>query len=366
MITISLCMIVKNEEATLARCLESAGGAVDEIIVADTGSEDKTKEIAGKFTDKIYDFLWEDDFSAARNFSFSKAGMDYILWLDADDVLSEESKRKLLELKNSLSKEVDVVMMPYVTGVNPDGSPSFFYYRERILKNHGGFRWEGRVHEVIAPRGKIVYEEIPVYHRRENKPDSDRNLRIYEKMLLQKAEFEPREQFYYARELFYHEKYEEAQEAFRKFLDKKEGWVENKIDASRLIALCQERTGRKKEAFNSLLSSFLYDVPRAEICCELGRLFMEEHLYKQAIFWYEQALLVERKEKEGAFVEEDCYGFLPCIQLCVCYDRIGEHWKAYAYNEKAITYKPWDTACQYNRQYFSEKWNFGKNKNSDC
>lgn len=70
MITISLCMIVKNEEKVLARCLDSIADLMDEIIIVDTGSSDNTKEIAKKYTDKIYDFAWIDDFSAARNYSF--------------------------------------------------------------------------------------------------------------------------------------------------------------------------------------------------------------------------------------------------------------------------------------------------------
>ncbi|NLG25997.1 MAG: glycosyltransferase, partial [Clostridiales bacterium] len=67
MITISLCMIVKNEEETLPRCLSCVRDAVDEIVVVDTGSTDRTKQVAAAFTDKIYDFQWIDDFSAARN-----------------------------------------------------------------------------------------------------------------------------------------------------------------------------------------------------------------------------------------------------------------------------------------------------------
>ena len=85
MITISLCMIIKNEEAVLARCLNSILELMDEIIIVDTGSTDRTKEIAAKYTDKIYDFAWNSDFSAARNFSFSKATMDYIYVADADE-----------------------------------------------------------------------------------------------------------------------------------------------------------------------------------------------------------------------------------------------------------------------------------------
>ena len=73
MIKISLCMIVKDEEQVLNRCLTSVEGIADEIIIVDTGSTDKTKDIAKKFTDKIYDFKWVNDFSKARNYSFSKA-----------------------------------------------------------------------------------------------------------------------------------------------------------------------------------------------------------------------------------------------------------------------------------------------------
>ena len=69
MITISLCMIVKNEERVLKRCLDSVRDLVDEIIIVDTGSTDATKRIAAGYTDKIYDFTWNDDFSAARNFA---------------------------------------------------------------------------------------------------------------------------------------------------------------------------------------------------------------------------------------------------------------------------------------------------------
>ena len=85
MITISLCMIVKNEERTLARCLDSVAGITDEIVIVDTGSSDRTMEIAAQYTDRIFMYEWADDFAAARNFSFDQATQEYILWLDADD-----------------------------------------------------------------------------------------------------------------------------------------------------------------------------------------------------------------------------------------------------------------------------------------
>ena len=106
MISISLCMIVKNEELVLGRCLDSVKNLMDEIIIVDTGSTDKTKEIASLYTNKIYDFPWINDFAAARNFSFSKATKDYIMWLDADDVLLYEDNKKLQQLKENLDVSV--------------------------------------------------------------------------------------------------------------------------------------------------------------------------------------------------------------------------------------------------------------------
>ena len=151
MITISLCMIVKNEEDVLARCLECVHDIVDEIIIVDTGSEDSTKEIAKRYTKHIYDFPWIDDFSAARNFSFSKATMEYCMWLDADDILLEPDRIDLLKLKQSLTPAPDMVMMKYHTSFDENGEPTFSYYRERLIRNRAGYQWEGAIHEVIAP-----------------------------------------------------------------------------------------------------------------------------------------------------------------------------------------------------------------------
>ena len=92
MITISLCMIVKNEQDTLPRCLDSVQGLIDEIVIVDTGSTDRTVEIAKTYTDRVETFPWCDDFAAARNFSFSLARKEYCLWLDADDVFLPDDR----------------------------------------------------------------------------------------------------------------------------------------------------------------------------------------------------------------------------------------------------------------------------------
>ena len=94
--TISVCMIVKNEEENLGACLDCLKEIADEIIIVDTGSVDATKSIAAKYTHKIFDFTWVNDFAAARNFAFSKATMDYIYSADADERLDEENIKRFL------------------------------------------------------------------------------------------------------------------------------------------------------------------------------------------------------------------------------------------------------------------------------
>ena len=353
MASVSLCMIVKNEEEVLARCLESVQEIVDEIIVVDTGSTDNTREIAERYTQQVYDFAWKDDFAAARNFSFSKAHGDYCLWLDADDVIEPEDQEKLRQLKSTLSPEVDMVMMPYHIAFDEKGIPTFSYYRERMIRREKGFRWQGRVHEVIPPAGNLLYSDAAVSHRKIGPGDPDRNLRIFERMLREKGALEPRHQFYYARELLYHQRYQEAIREFTDFLDGGRGWIENNIDACRQLAQCYGATGERQQILPALFRSFFYGAPRAETCCDIGAYFMEQGDYTTAIFWYELAASRPRDDTSGAFVLPDCYGFIPYLQLCVCYHQLGYREEAIRYNELAGKIHPDAPAVLHNREYFA-------------
>lgn len=125
MITINLCMIVKNEADVLERCLSSVKNIVDEINIIDTGSTDQTKEIAAPYTDRIFDFEWIDDFSEARNFSFKQVTKNYILWLDADDILLEKDQIKLIKLKKEANPSFDAMSMDYHLSFDEDGNVTF-------------------------------------------------------------------------------------------------------------------------------------------------------------------------------------------------------------------------------------------------
>ena len=268
MISLSLCMIVKNEEAVLERILKPVSQVMDAILIADTGSSDRTKEIAEQYTSQVFDFPWCDDFSAPRNFLLEKVSTDYWMWLDADDVLDEENLEKLKSLKETLDPGTDVVMMEYAAGFDQSGRTTFSYFRERIMKTSRNFRWNGAVHETVIPEGNIIYSDVVIQHRKCGKSDPDRNLRIYEKMLAGGETLEPRHQLYYGRELYYHQRYPETEAVLVEFLKNPSGWLENKIDACFVLGQCYRKMGEKKSALEAFLYSLTMDVPRAEICCE--------------------------------------------------------------------------------------------------
>ena len=356
MAELSLCMIVRDEEKVLKRCLESVADAVEEIIIVDTGSVDGTRKIAAEFTEKVYEVPWKADFSAARNFAFAKASKEYLLWMDADDLLPAEDKEKLLALKEELSEiQADCVMLPYDAAFDADGKVTFSYERERILRNCPQAKWVGRVHEVIPPFGTVLHRDVHIEHRKEEKPYSRRNLEIYETMLAEGVKLDARERFYFARECYYHGNYAKAVIYFWKFLQDPAAWVENKIEACRFLYYCLMELEQEKEAIAALLQGLMFAPPNGELCCELGKFFFRKEEWKQAAFWYENALHAEKRMESGAFIQSDCYGYLPCIQLCVCYDRLGDWEKAKMYNDMAGMFKPKDAAVEYNRRYFGVK-----------
>ncbi|WP_010631893.1 CDP-glycerol glycerophosphotransferase family protein [Sporolactobacillus vineae] len=165
---ISLCMIVKNEESVLQRCLESVKDGVDEIVIVDTGSTDKTKEIAKQYTDKVYDYKWNDSFSEARNFAQSKATSEWILALDADEFVDHQN---LLELRDELKENKNDFNMCVVKIYNfagRDAQTIFNNYHVRIYKNDPAIKYYRAIHEQLKRMdGKELRSHVSrlvVYH----------------------------------------------------------------------------------------------------------------------------------------------------------------------------------------------------------
>ncbi len=358
MITISLCMIVKNEEEILHRCLDSVKDIVDEIIIVDTGSKDGTKEVAKNYTDKVFDFEWINDFAAARNYAYSKATMEYILCMDADDLLMEEDREKLLLLKETLPQNVDYVNMQINLVVDENGKATHKMMSNRLVKRSCNFKWVGAVHECLERWGNSHISDVAITHKKIHQ-NTDRNINIYEERLRRNEDFSPRDLYYYANELNDHRRYKEALEYYLKFLDTRLGWFEDNIAACGKICDIKIQLNDFDGALQYNLQSLKYDAPRAEFCCRMGYIFLIKKMYKQAVFWYKLATELEKQSEIMGFVNKACWTWLPHIQLCVCYDCLGLHQKAYEHNEAARFFLPNDQRVLYNKEYLE---NILKNK----
>jgi tetratricopeptide (TPR) repeat protein len=200
--TISLALIAKNEEKNINRLLDSVEGCFHEIILTDTGSTDKTKEIAIARGCKVSDFEWVNDFSKARNFAFSQATKDFVMWLDLDDVLSD--KKGFIQWRDTAMQYNDFVFATYNYALDKDGKPIVSFVRERVMRRSIAPQWRYPLHEgvLLKPEWRCSYATTwAVNHMRDMEDiaqDKSRNIKILEEM----KDLDGRMHFYYGKELY--------------------------------------------------------------------------------------------------------------------------------------------------------------------
>ncbi len=348
-------MIVKNEEDVLGRCLDSVHDLVDEINIVDTGSTDRTVEIAKQYTDRVYFYKWNGKFKDARNKSFEYATKDYIFYLDADDVLLEEDRNKFKQLKQTLDPSVDSVSMYYHAGHDEFGNVTLTFRRNRLLKRSRNFRWEGDVHNYIPVSGKIINSDIAITHKKK-KHAVGRNLNIYEEKLKRGDTFTPRDYFYYGNELRENGHYQQAIGSYTKNIEMEEGWIEDKVYACINRADCYRLIGDTKNELASLFHSLVFaKTPRPEICSRIGFNLQKQGDYQSAIYWYTLATTLEIDENKWSFTYPAYATWYPHLQLCVCYYHIGDFKKSYEHNELARKYRPTDQRILFNKKLLESK-----------
>ena len=336
MISISLCMIVKNEEQVLKRCLLSVFDLMDEIIIVDTGSTDRTKEIAREFTDKIYDFTWTGNFSDARNFSFSKASMDYIYCADADDVLDEANRQRFLLLKKTLLPEIDIVQMYYCNQLAYNTIYNYDKeYRPKLYKRLRSFCWEGAIHEAVRLTPLIYDSDVEILHMPSGEHTS-RDLQAFEALHQEGIRLDKRLHNIYAKELFISGKDEDFIAALPAFL-------ESLSDTSRLEDEIAEASCVVSKAYrlsSDTANFFKYALKNvagkgcSEICFELGTYYQDIGDYEEAIIWYYNAAFETK-----SILNIHTGGDLPLFAIANCYDKLGLTDEAQNYREAGNNWK---------------------------
>ncbi|MHC6179292.1 glycosyltransferase family 2 protein [Clostridium sp. JNZ X4-2] len=187
---ISACMICKNEEKNIEKCINSYKEVADEIVVVDTGSEDNTGYLAEKLGAKVYDFKWIDDFAAAKNYAIDKAEGDWIIFLDADEYFDKDSSYKIKNILKSINnKKYDAVGCKLI---NIDDYENIIdsFMQIRIFRNKSSIRYKNNIHEVLSKKnGKLelisYYDELNIYHtgyaQSISKKKAIRNLKLLKK-----------------------------------------------------------------------------------------------------------------------------------------------------------------------------------------
>ncbi len=316
MTTFSCCMIVKNESKVLARCLDSIADLMDEIIIVDTGSTDNTKEIAARYTDKIYDFAWTDDFSAARNFSFSKAAMDYIYAPDADEYLDEENHRQLALVKEYMDPAIEIVQMMYHTVSENTVLNITDEYRPKLFKRLRSFTWIDPIHETVRLEPLVFDSDIVITHA-PTSGHANRDFAIFKKAILKDGGLSDKVTLMYATELIKNGKQADLQEAKDYFYELYQGHPDENIKiASACVLVREARLAHDKAAMEALLKDYQLTIT-SEIYLDLGLHNMEEKDYEKAI-----SFLTLAAEEAPYILDVHSCGDLALSALCSCFEAL--------------------------------------------
>ncbi len=339
MFTYSLCMIVKNESAILSRCLDSFSPYFNEIIVVDTGSDDNTKEIARRYTDKVYDFTWQDDFSAARNFAFSKCTCDYIYSCDADEILDEENGRRLALLMEAMLPEVEIVQMKYV---EEQGSSTVLNFkkelRPKLFKRQRQFTWIDPVHERIRLEPVVFDSDIEILHKPSGSHHSKRDFTIFKKAYSNSVPFSDNMYSMYARELYKHGSAEDLADARDIFLKRiseqnidEDSFLMSQAVLCRCFRLNNDEVSLLKHALTA--SELVHDIC-SEIAYELGLYYQSQNDLSPAIYHYNRAAY-----DTAPLLNVHTGGDLPLNRLAECCEDLGEREKAADFRLKASNWQ---------------------------
>jgi GT2 family glycosyltransferase/tetratricopeptide (TPR) repeat protein len=354
---LSLCLIVKDEEPYLRRCVESFGAIYDELVIVDTGSTDRTTDIARELLahreGRLEHFTWCDDFAAARNHACSFARAPWILMVDADERLSPDlSPRVILEAIRRAPPQVLNLLLADLT--LHEGEIILSHPVNRLFRRDPRVRWTGRIHESLTVTAEQqILTQITLVHDNARKRQADARLRpevsaMYERGLLADAEAtpeSPRPLFYLGNTLAERKQWAAAIEAYHRWLAfvGKRGWKEEVWQAHLNIALCSSHLGDTEGCRRALLDAVAVDPTRGEAHLALGDRALAVGDLAEARTWYQFAATLP-PPRSSIFVDLHAYRVKPWWKLGTVLVEQGDHAGALTATEHALELSPGDPA----------------------
>ena len=362
---IALCVIAKDEGGTIGTMLESALPHVDALYLTDTGSKDKTIEVAKLAALKynvdfhLTTFEWVDDFAAARNFNFSQVDEQYqwILWLDCDDTL--ESGENLQNLVATQKQNPDVRGFAFLYDYEHDenGRLKTVHWKERFLMNTKPlwFTWKGRVHEAVMNDEKkpiAKTEEVKVIHNDHaagQVKSAERNIHIMNKMLEEETKDgkdpDPRTLFLMANAKMLTNEMVEAEAALVKYLELS-GWDEERYQAMQLLGeICENHYKDFDRAITVYLNSMKErpDFPDAPF--NLARAYHRKEDHTKTLFWTDIGYKRGRPDTNLIWFPQN-YTWRPAIFAAYSAIQLGDMDLAMEYAQMANKHAPEDKYVQ--------------------
>ncbi len=341
MSAISLCMIVKNEESNLDRCLSSIAGFMDEIVIVDTGSTDSTKEIAWRYTHKVFDYTWNGDFAASRNYAISKSDNEFILVLDADEYVENIDINEIKRLIQLNPSGIGRILL--TNEFTRNGNKYMSSERLSRLFSKVYYEYNGVIHEQITPiiemERTIFNIPLKVNHlgydgdiitRRKK---SDRNILLLKKALSATPN-DPYLLYQFGKSYYMAEEYTSASDYFGQALyfdlDIRLEYVQDMVEMYGYSLINSEQY----EMAMQLLNIYNEFSKSADFVFLIALILMNNEYFERAIIEFEKAATYNTSKMEGV------NSYLAFYNIGAIYECLGDSEKAVAYYRNCVDYEP--------------------------
>lgn len=354
--TVACAMIVRDSAKTLGTALESIAGHVDELVVIDTGSIDKTKALARRYGASVASFPWCDDFSAARQYAYDRCHSDWIMHLDSDDeILGAEHIRSAAR---AAPDDLGAVYWQYVTERGADGELLSSFWRERMTRR-GWYEWRGRAHEVLVPLRPCSTsrdDHVVINHLgHAGAPEAglERNVRLLRLDLAGQSAPDSRTLFYLARDLMQLHQYDEALSHLTAYLPLA-SWSDEHYLARLFIGYLHRLAGRWDQAIAMDLSAL--DVQHAwpDAYFALSEDYYYKEQWARCAYWSELGQRLA-PPASALFVSHETYTYAWRIYYAVALVNLGRLVDALAITRGALALHPADRLHLHNLAYIDGK-----------